>query len=143
MLIYVDRFILWRIKKITICVLDKNITNFDPLEKKLHNQTDTSVHWLEIVVEWVMKSWPFWIKNLPYIPHIMNDSNGRFGDKKEWTLLSVLCSLWGIYARENLQCVFSFTMTSPGLPVCNVLILLQISLNTLFNYLKNVGTYKK
>ena len=36
----------------------------------------------------------------------MNDSNGRFGDKKEWRLLSVLCSLWGIYARENLQYVF-------------------------------------
>ena len=44
---------------------------------------------------------------LAHIPHILNDGNGRFGEKKEWRLLSVLCSLRGMYARENLQWVFS------------------------------------
>ena len=58
---------------------------------------------LEIVGEWVMKRQPFWIKILHISPILL----GRFGDKKEWKLLSVLCSLWGIYARGNLQCVFS------------------------------------
>ena len=58
---------------------------------------------LEIVGEWVMKRQPFWIK----IFHISPILLGRFCDKKEWNLSSVLCSLWGIYGRENLQCVFS------------------------------------
>ena len=38
-------------------------------------------------------------QNHTYIPHIIG--------KKSWKLLSVLCSLWGRYAWENLQCVFS------------------------------------
>ena len=58
---------------------------------------------LEIVGEWVMKRRPFWIKILHKSPILL----GRFCDKKEWNLLSVLCSLWVIYAWENLQCVFS------------------------------------
>ena len=58
---------------------------------------------LEIVDEWVMNRRPFWIK----IMHISPILLGRFCDKKSWKLLSVLCSLWGIYAWENLQCVFS------------------------------------
>ena len=63
----------------------------------------THVLELEIVGEWVMKRQPFWIK----IFHISPILLGRFSDKKEWNLHSVLCSLWGIYGRENLQCVFS------------------------------------
>ena len=58
---------------------------------------------LEIVGEWVMNRQPFWIK----IFHISPILFGRFSDKKEWNLLSVLCSLWGIFRKENLQCVFS------------------------------------
>ena len=58
---------------------------------------------LEIVGEWVLKRRPFWIKILHILPILL----GRFCDKKSWKLLSVLCSLWGIYAWENLQCVFS------------------------------------
>ena len=58
---------------------------------------------LEIVGEWVMIRRPFWIK----IMHISPILLGRFCDKKSWKLLSVLCSLWGIYVWENLQCVFS------------------------------------
>ena len=58
---------------------------------------------LEIVGEWVMNRQPFWIK----IFHISPILLGRFSDKKEWNLLSVLCSLWGIFGKENLQCVFS------------------------------------
>ena len=83
------------------------LDDFDELLKITNINLDDTEK-VEIVVEWVMKSQPFWIKNLPYIPHIMNDSNGRFGDKKEWKLLSVPCSLWGIYGRENWQCVFFF-----------------------------------
>ena len=58
---------------------------------------------LEIVGEWVMNRQPFWIK----IVHISPILLGRFCDKKVRKLLSVLCSLWGIFGRENLQCVFS------------------------------------
>ena len=58
---------------------------------------------LEIVGEWVMNRRPFWIKIMHIFPILL----GRFCDKKSWKLLSVLCSLWGIYAWENLQCVFS------------------------------------
>ena len=58
---------------------------------------------LEIVGEWVMNRRPFWIK----IMHISPILLGRFCDKKSWKLLSVLCSLWGIYVWENLQCGFS------------------------------------
>ena len=60
-------------------------------------------HVLEIVGEWVMNRQPFWIK----IFHISPILLGRFCDKKVWKLLSVLCSLWEIFGRENLQCVFS------------------------------------
>ena len=77
---------------------------------------------LEIVGEWVMNRRPFWIK----IMHISPILLGRFCDKKSWKLLSVLCSLWGIYALENLQGFFFTADTA----VCNVLILPQISLNT-------------
>ena len=39
-------------------------------------------------------------QNFAYISHILNDSNGRFGDRKELRFVSVLCSLWpwGAYA---------------------------------------------
>ena len=60
-------------------------------------------HGIEIVGEWVMNRQPFWIK----IFHISPILLGRFCDKKVWKLLSVLCSLWEIFGRENLQCVFS------------------------------------
>ena len=42
-------------------------------------------------------------QNHAYIPHII----GSVLWQKNWKLLSVLCSLWEIYAWENLQCVFS------------------------------------
>ena len=103
----------------------RNLIGSDVLTAKNSNLVFRNSHlafrcwsfWLEIAVEWVMKSRPFWIKNLAYIPYILNDSNGRFGE--EWTLLSVLCSLWltvwGIYARENLQCFFfSFNISPTG-----------------------------
>ena len=58
---------------------------------------------LEIVGEWVMNRQPFWIKIFHISPILLD----RFSDKKEWKLLSMLCSLWGIYGKKNLQCVFS------------------------------------
>ena len=67
------------------------------------NENPFSREVLEIVGEWVMKRRPFWIK----IFHISPILLGRFSDKKVWKLLSVLCSLWEIFGRENLQCVFS------------------------------------
>ena len=78
-----------------------NSWNFHPNNTSFLTIPMTTIfaYWIEIEKEWVMQSRPFWIKNLAYIPHIMNDSNGRFGDKKEWRLLSVLYSLWGIYHK--------------------------------------------
>ena len=47
------------------------LDDFDELLKITNINLDDTEK-VEIVVEWVMKSQPFWIKNLPYILHIMN-----------------------------------------------------------------------
>ena len=46
------------------------LDDFDELLKITNINLDDTEK-VEIVLEWVMKSQPFWIKNLPYIPHIM------------------------------------------------------------------------
>ena len=46
------------------------LDDFDELLKITNINLDDTEK-VEIVVEWVMKSQPFWIKNLPYIPHIL------------------------------------------------------------------------
>ena len=46
------------------------LDDFDELLKITNINLDDTEK-VEIVVEWVMKSQPFWIKNLQYIPHIM------------------------------------------------------------------------
>ena len=60
--------------------------------------------------------------HMPSLLKNMNDSNGRFGDKKEWKLLSVMCG----YMKGKTWNVLFLLLWS----VCNVLFLLQISLNT-------------
>ena len=69
-----------------------------------------------------MNSRPFRIKNLPYIPHIMNDSNGRFGDKKSEGCYMCCVARGDIGKEKHAMCFFT--------AVWNVFILLQISLIT-------------
>ena len=66
-------------------------------------------------------------QNLAYVPHIMDDSNGRLVTKKsEDCCTSVLCSLLCSKGKPTM-CFFT--------AVCNVFILLQIRLNTVFPHI--------
>ena len=46
-------------------------------------------------------------ENRRLVGHFYDMKNRLWAVGCGWKLLSLLCSLWGIYGKENLQCVFS------------------------------------